>query len=555
MMNFPQYRMTRSLSFLLPIAATLVGCSVASKISIHQPARGAMLAPSAQNQAAVEAPSDTIRINGKAVSGGSPFSVDLPEVNGLGFAVAEIPGDPLVAVRSWHQGEFLPKDKFHTDTMIVTLGHDVLSSALSKANTSVARLIEELLVDADLSQFISDPIKATVGLIPVTVTVRSAAASKVAVGLDFKAPHLSLRARLEDVQVQFKAKSIGLPVGGTAIYRAITITGDLSVSNAGVTLINPVVDIPDPDIDVSIGLIDKIATQVAKQFRDAIPPTVEQAAQAAAQTVFSRLIADLKPSLAVHFAHPLAQETQIQSIAVNGQSLILRYATKIRAQAPRLAKNNHGVLARTTPATNNGPGLFADIGPALLNQYAFATWDAGNLHKLVFTQKQLEQLGLPELQFPYSKLNKVTITLRLPPLLEWGAEGARFDVGGIEMDIDVATVGDMKAWTAARTPVVLTQTGKSELRLKPDTTRPPTILDVEFDQLNQLANHQVVLELMRAAVPGVVERVFGDLPTIQIPSFQLKRLDGQAGRVIQPQIKQLTRGANGWILGISLVAN
>lgn len=70
--------------------------------------------------------------------------------------------------------------------------------------------------------------------------------------------------------------------------------------------------------------------------------------------------------------------------------------------------------------------------------------------------------------------------------------------------------------------------------------------------MSDLADQDKVLSLMTHAVPGVVDRVFGDLPMIRLESLQLTRLDGSDGPTIQPSLLAVTERTDTWLLDVEL---
>ena len=158
---------------------------------------------------------------------------------------------------------------------------------------------------------------------------------------------------------------------------------------------------------------------------------------------------------------------------------------------------------------------------------------------------------MDQLSFPYSQMDRATIGLLLPPLLEWSKDGPRLDIGGVEAVIEISAADDVKAWTAASVPVKLEQV-KEGLRLVQDKSRKVTMRKVGFDQMSDLADQQEVLRILNTAVPGVVHNVFGSLPTIELPTLQIKRLDGSKGPTLAPALTAVTVRPDHWQLELEL---
>ena len=160
-------------------------------------------------------------------------------------------------------------------------------------------------------------------------------------------------------------------------------------------------------------------------------------------------------------------------------------------------------------------------------------------------------MGMQQLEFPYDKLIEATVSLLLPPLLEWDTAGAWLDLGGIQIDLDVDDAPDSSAWTAARVPVMMEQDGNT-LRLVVDTGREVSIRDVGFDKMSKLVSAEKVLRLLRTAVPGVVDSVFGTLPAIELVPRVVPLLDGTDGPTVTPTLVGIERGTDSWLLSVEL---
>ncbi len=529
---------------ILSIAALLIvmgsGCVEESKISILDPPRGSMLPAGQEVAVQVKSKGSAAVVNGEDISSGTS-TVHLPEVDGLGFITAKIPGDPLFDVRSYHQGAYRSPADWHSSTIGITVGTEPLDTD----TVSISGLVAELLTDEELEPYVDDPVT----VIALSVDVTSVISPDVAVSMTYSGDTLTFEATLSDVLILYSA---GL-ISGTVTYDWITVTGDVNLAVDGVTLSNVVSDYdPAPVITISgfppMGFEDALRTSLA----GIIPSAVETAAGNAADAVFPALVENLRPTVGVDFEHPISQQTQPGSLSVTAGTIDLGYETIITADTPAVATVDHQVLERlATDGPDAGNGLTVVVGSALVNQMAFAVWDAGNLNGLVFTEAELNDLGMPELDFPYDKLNEVEISLLLPPLLEWTADGPVLDVGGIEIRIDVATIKDSTAWTAARVPVELVQDGNG-LRLQVDASRSVEVWDVGFDRMSELADQDKVMSLLNHAVPGVVDFVFGELPMIQLESLQLERLDGSAGPTILPSLLGVTERTDTWLLDVEL---
>lgn len=526
-------------------------CTDKAPVEILDPPRGAMLPAAQPVELRVKADKSGVTVNGQALGGTGTRSITLDAADGLGFAVAAAPGDPLLAVRSWHQGAYRAPGEFHPATLALRLG----DAPVSHGPASVAGLVATLLANEELESYVQDPLSFTVTIvIPVTVTVMvdSVVSPNVDVTMGFVGGDLQFTAVLHDVDVDYTATAASFSSTGTARFDTITVQGTVAVTTSDVTLENLQTSASDPVITDSGSLPAQAVQPLASQLKGDVPGAVASAAQSVADSVFSQLITSLRPQVGLAFEHPVTQETQVEDLVQGGTSLALSYGTRIVAESPSVARADQQVLAREdTASTGDGTGLTVRVGRALVNQYAFALWDAGNFSGLAYTQAELEALGMESLEFPYSNLNTATISLLLPPLLEFGADGPRLDIGGIEIALDVTDAPATTAWTAASVPVELVQDGDA-LRILPDASRAVTIRDVGFDKMSSLVSAEKVLRLLGTAVPGVVSSVFGSLPTVEMQPMTLDRLDGSAGPTVAPHVLGVHVEADAWLLDLEL---
>lgn len=533
------------------ITITLAACTEDAPVEILDPPPGAMLPGGSAVDVRVHSSSGDVQVNDVPVGGAGTRTVTVDAADGLGFVVARVPGDPLLAVRSWHQGNFRGRSDWHPDTMEVRLG----AAALDGDPVSVAPLVSALLTDAELESFVNDPLTMTVTVgIPVTVTVMvdSVTSPEVNVSLWFEGGALRFSALLTDVDVDYTATATVFSSSGTARYAEITVDGDVDVALSGVTLSNLVVTHTDPVITDSGGLPAGAVGSLATLLNDEVPPAVADAAQNAADAVFTHLLKRLRPQVGLAFEHPVTQDIRVDALESLATGIVLTYGTRIQAVTPLVANAEQDVLSRVDgDATRDGTAISVRVGRALVNQLAFALWDAGNFAAMTFTKAELEGMGMEELEFPYTKLNEATVTLLLPPLLEFDATGPWLDLGGIQIDLDVNDAPDSSAWTAASVPVMLAQDGNA-LRLVVDPAREVTIRDVGFDKMSTLVSAEKVLRLLRTAVPGVVDSVFGALPTIELVPSVMPRLDGGDGPTVTPTVLRVERGEDSWLLTVAL---
>jgi hypothetical protein len=533
---------------LIPLGAA---CDTKSKVSISEPPRGSMLEAGSDVTIRGKADADRLIVGGTEIKPSGSFEVVVPEADGLGFVAARIPDDPLFDVRSWHQGTYREPAGTHSGTITISAGNETLHTD----STSMAGLVSGLLVGEELAGYVDNPLDMTITVVVpvnVDVTVTSVTSPTIAVDLEVVDSILTFDASLEDVVVDYTASAVSLSSSGTALYDTMTLSGNVALTPESAILTDVTVTASDPAITDSGGLPPAGVEALAGLLADEIPQAIETAAANAADAVFTGLIGELKPEIGIDFDRPITQHSAIETVTLAGTNLGLGYGTRIEAATPTEAAEGHGVLERTTGCTEpHSAGLQVDVGSALVNQLAFAVWDAGNLDGISFTKSELQDLGMGELDFPYSQLESADITLLLPPLLEWDSDGPRFHIGGVQIDIAVSGVEDSTAWTAASVPVDLGLDGDA-LRITVDGSRDVTLEDVGFDRMSSLADQDKVMRLLEAAVPGVVLRVFSALPAITMPRIELSRLDGSPGPVIVPDPLGVAPLSACWRLDLAL---
>jgi len=482
----------------------------------------------------------------------SDRTVTLAPVDGLGFVKASIPGDPLFDVRSYIQGTLLDKTSRVDDAMNITLGPD----ALATGSSSVARIISLLLTDEELEPYVENPltmdVQVLMSTVTVTVTVTSVVSPSVTITLSLEGDKLMLSGTLSQVLVHYTAQATGISSSGTATYETITVNGEVQVGVDGAQLVNATTTVSAVDIQDSGGLPAQGVEALAALFDEEISDAVIAAAGNATGAVFSHLIENLKPSMGIAFDHPVTSQSQPDSVVTGAQGLTVSYSTLIEAATPSIARENHRILARTATLAQFGDQVMATFGPRLINQYAFAIWDAGNMEGLSFTKGELEDMGMGELDFPYSNLDHADISLLLPPILEMTAEGPVMMLGGIRIDLSIDAASDSTAWTAAEVPVLLTEESGA-LSIIVDTSRDIVVRDVGFNKMSDLVDQGKVLKLLLSAVPGVVDRVFGELPSMVISEIPFPRLDGSAGPTIIPSVTNMASAGDGWEIDVTLV--
>lgn len=550
--------MTRT-ALLMLLVHSATACVSEAKVTILEPGTAAMLPAGEPVIVRVKVEGQEAVVGDQTVGKGT-HDVTVPAADGLGFVTARVPGDPLVAVRSWHQGVYRPARDWHAGTLALHLGQDPLGAGPA----SVAGLVSGLLTNEELESFVPDPLHTQVSItLPfvgavtanVSITVTSVVSPSTTVDLAFAASGIDLEAVLTDVPVTFTATADDHPYSctGTARYDEIRVTGSLTATATDAVLSGVQSTTVGPDITCSGPLpLSEDLPPVQALLDDEVPPAIAAAAQAAASAVLPLLLAQLAPAVGIDIEQPITVDTRTGALAQAAAGLDLAHDTRIAAVTSAVAAADHGVLERLASAdASDATGLSVAVGSALINAIAFSVWDAGNLQGLRYPKDELEALGMAPLDFPYDKLEHVDLTLLLPPLLEWDATGPRLDVGGIEIALSVTSMGSATAWTAASVPVRLVPDGTG-LRLEPDPDRAVTLRDVGFDRMSDLADTDKVMTLLQTAVPGVITSVFGTLPTLELRPIPTTRLFGDPGPVVVPALVGVAAGAEAWRLSLVL---
>ncbi len=544
--------MTTSRLATLPLLLLLPACMEQAPVRIVEPAAGATLQSGAAVRVIVESDSDEVLVNGKPASGTGTFLAAVPPADGLGFVVAQVPGEELLAVRSWHQGKLRGGKDWHSGNLALQLGE----RALSTGPASVASLIAELLRNEELRPFVNNPLKIDVStLVQLTIVVKSAKTDKVVVALKLDDKGLHFLAKLTDVKVAYTAKAVTklINASGIAHFKEIQVLGDMELTPGKVQLTKIGTAATKPVLQDTSGLPASYAQPLIGLLDKDVTKSMADATARAAQRVFTHLLQEIRPSVGVAFKQPITQSSALDRVAVVRPAVVLWYKVLIRAAISEVAREDQRVVTRPLGAlavpANGAVGAYC--GSGLVNQFAFAVWDAGNLEGISFTRQQLEGLGMEKLEFPYSYLERVSLRLLLPPLLTWGADGPRLALGGVQAHIQASVADGVTAWTAASVPVRLARVGTG-LRLLHDPTRKVGMGAVGFDQLSELADQKEVLRLLDTAVPGVIRDVFGNLPAIQLPALQLTRLDGSKGPALAPAITAVTVRPDHWQVELEL---
>ncbi len=526
-----------------PVHALLLLSACQPSIEIVSPDAGMMVEGEESVLVEVWSNARSVEINGEAASeGGGLWSISAPAVEGLGLAWAQVPGKQALAVRSYHQGDFLEAGAWQAEGLRVALS----AAALCGGEPSLCGLVQTLLDGEDLAPFVDNPLTVSA----VEITVESALPGGVAVQVEAGAEP-SVQVVLSELVADYSADAIIYTSSGTATFEQVTVSGVLAFEGAEASLEGVEVTASEPLVEDDGGLPSSVTSALATALQEEFERAMEDAASTATEQVVAGLLAQAVPLPAVQFEAPVAAESEASSVVSSAEGLAMAYDLRIEAQAPQVADEQQGVFAGSAAALQaDSTELAAAVGSPLVDMLAYAAWDAGNFEGLVFTREELEARGMPALQFPYNHFQQAEIKLLLPPLLAWRDDGPWLEVGGVQADLSVQSSRDAVAWTAARLPVQLEE-GEAGLYLRLDPQREVQLEAVGFGELNKLADPEQASLLVAAALPAALEQVFGVLPTVTLPELVFERLDGSAGPVLDLELVGLETEGEHWRLDLA----
>ena len=302
-------------------------------------------------------------------------------------------------------------------------------------------------------------------------------------------------------------------------------------------------------------LPSEIVNIIAEGLKDQFDQSIKSAIEEVTYQVTSQFFSQLKPTLGIALAQPISNLSQLSSVQVNQGALEIGFSTKIFATAPQKMSQRGGALfvplSITRPINDESSFIF---GAGLINQIAYAAWDAGNFKDLVYTRQRLESLGLGSLRSPYDQLDRAIIELLLPPIIEWRLDGAYLALGGISANLMIDLVKDTRVTTAVRAPITMTfQEG--QVRILSDPQRAMVIEEVMLDRLTTFADRAEVIKLIQTSMPAIINDILGDFPLVSISPLTLRALYGSPVIELSPQLRSLTTDQALWLMGVDLNAS
>ena len=524
------------------------------KISIDRPFRGQMLPSSVPVEISItgiEESLETILVDGIANEGtklndGKSLLVYRQPSYGLGFVYAERPNDPYLVVRSWLQGDFVSSNRWYPNSMILKLGY----TGLNVGADSLAGIISSSLVNVELSQFI-DPIVVDLGITQASILIDSAVIKNMSLTLSISGGQMIVDLVLTPLQIEYRIDNELLSSQGFAAYEQIYINALAELDKSGVNLIQPRVMSGRLQINDE-QLPDHLMNAIAEALTDRFASTISQVISEVTYQVTAQLFEQFAPSLGIRFPQAIIQESRVSSVGIEENSLVIGFETRMAAQTSQMAPDYGGALiAASLETTGYQETMKLSVGSGLIHQLLYAAWDAGNFSNLSYTKADLESLGLGELSFPYSNLDRAKIDLLLPPTMEWTPEGPVLVLGGVMAGLKVNYSKDTSAWTAARIPIKLSFE-QGSLRVSSDVSRTIKSEPIMLDRLNDIAERAEVLKLINTALPSVINDILSQFPLISIAPLELQALSNSPKLVVLPRLESALTKNSYWELGLNL---
>ena len=536
------------LSILLGCFAVACSCESINSIKIESPEPGSFFAAGQDVEVLVTAKDGPITVNGTKYSGKS-FTATLPPVDGHGFIKASKKGDPLFTVRSYLQGVFRDSADFQSQTVGTRLGIDILQHR----DVSFASICEEMMAGEELVSYMENPIvvETEIAFIPVTieVTTTSVVAQAIEVTMHFEGDTLYFHSRLNNVLIYYNSRAAGIEGSGQALYDWMEIDGELVLSVGDSDLIHMSATASEPHISDDGGVPEEAFGLIIDKLDVAVQDAIILTTRNSSRIVFNTMMSTLVPQVVLEFENPIEQQTQAETMEILDENIQLGYQTKIQAQTPLLAGPGAGVLERSHRDAQREDGMSITFGSALVNQIAFAMWDAGNANGKIYTKQQLYDLGMERLGGYYDRLKTSQIDLLLPPILEWDETGPWLVIGGIEITMKMDGAEDTLAHTAGRVPIFFEQRDNAIVLLR-DETREVIFFDVGFNRMSDLVDASKVVRLLTTAVPGVVSDLFSTFPIVRMTSTMLPKLNGDPGPSVLTTLLGITTHDGFWRLDL-----
>ncbi|PKN27730.1 MAG: hypothetical protein CVU65_01270 [Deltaproteobacteria bacterium HGW-Deltaproteobacteria-22] len=528
--------------------AVACSCESINSIRIESPEPGSFFTAGQEIEVQVTTKESPITVNGTKYSGKS-FTAVLPPVDGLGFIKASKKGDPLFTVRSYLQGVFRDIADFQSQTVQTRLGIDILQNR----DVSFASICEEMMAGEELVSYMDNPIvvETEIAFIPVTieVTTTSVVAESIEVTMHFEGDTLYFHSRLSNVLIYYNSKAAGISGSGQALYDWMEIDGELVLSVGDSDLINMSATASAPHITDDGGVPEEAFGLIIDKLDVAVQDAIIVTTRNSSRIVFNTMMSTLVPQVVLEFENPILQQTRAQTMDILDGNIQLAYETKIQAETPLLAGPQAGVLERFHRDAEREDGMSITFGSALVNQIAFAMWDAGNANGKIYTKQQLYDLGMEKLGGYYDRLKTSQIDLLLPPVLEWDETGPWLVIGGIEITMKMDGAEDTLAHTAGRVPIYFEQRENAIVLLR-DESRGVFFYDVGFNRMSDLVDPSKVVRLLTTAVPGVVSDLFSTFPIVRMTSTMLPKLNGDPGPSVLTTLLGITTHDGFWRLDL-----
>ncbi|MBN2723204.1 MAG: hypothetical protein JXR95_03940 [Deltaproteobacteria bacterium] len=539
------------MKFLLLSVFTLVmslGCEEINTVNINTPAPGSVFQSG-----------ETVTVD---VSGGSSFlwiegnvfrkkhvQLTVPPVDGLGFIRAKVLTSTLLTVRSYLQGNFRKIEDYNSSTVQTRLGPGIMDGE----GTTFASLCSEMMAGEELVEYMENPIvvETEIAYIPVTININatSVLANSIDVSIWFENGILKFYSYLQNVVIVYTSEVSGVESSGTAQYEWMEVSGDVVLTTNDSDLINMTATASDPVITDDGGIPQQAFNLVIDKLDTAVCDAIATTTRNSSRVVFNTLMTTLVPQVVLEFENPISQDTKVEKLDVSGENVSLSYKTLVEAQSPKVARGQ-GVLERIHTDESSEEVMSITFGSSLVNQIAYAVWDAGNTNNIIYTKNQLFELGMSDMGGYYDRLETSEINLLLPPILEWDTQGPYLVMGGIQIIMSMDGANDTTAHTAGRVPVKFSMEDNALVLIR-DEAREVEFFDVGFDRMSTLVDPDKVVKLLKTAVPGVVSDLFSTFPIIKMTSSNLAMLNGEPGPEVLTILESITVEENFWRMNLS----
>ena len=528
----------------------LFSCQKNLEINIVSPERGSIFDKNDQVPIYITTFGGKIFINNVNTGKSFEYSANLPPKQGLVFIKASKPGEDLFDVVSYLQGDLRNSENFLSQAVKANLGENIINNE----EVSFASLTSDLMQGEELVSFVENPIiiNTEIAYVPVTIVVNvtSVVSSDIDVNLKFENEKLKFSSVLHNVNIEYTSDSSGLKSSGMAFYEQMNVSGELVLNLKDVDLINIKASASEPEIHDNGGIPDVVFSLFSDDLNEKVKEAIAVTTKNASKSVFHTLMTKLIPKISLEFDKPIEQFTETEQINTTTNAVNLSYKTKVYAKNPQKKIDNHKFLITENDYLTSSKDMTLSFGSNLVNQIAFAMWNAGNTDNITYTKDELIALGMDKPSGFYSKFEKTVINLLLPPVLEWENQTPYLAMGGIEMKIFLDGGDSITARTASKVPVKLLF-DEDYVMLEMNESKKIQIYDISYNKTNTLLKTNKTNHLLATAMPGVVKDLFGKFPIVKMTSVKLPKLNFNDYINLSTKVTKMETHDQHWIMHLS----